>query len=82
MVGPARGSLIFDAVNGVTKKVPLFAFGGHGLLKIDHIQRGPFGPPFLTMGTVADLAKPLVQMLTSLRSTPVPMQFLIKQKTV
>lgn len=53
-IGPAHGQLIFElATNSkCVKIVPLFAYGGHTMFRIDGTQKGPIGPAFITMGQV------------------------------
>ncbi|XP_070492690.1 uncharacterized protein [Chironomus tepperi] len=57
IVGPAQGSLIFELITNkqCSKAIPLYAYGGHSSISIEGVQKGPFGPQFLTMGTVKDL---------------------------
>ncbi|CAG9802725.1 unnamed protein product [Chironomus riparius] len=57
IVGPARGSLIFELITNkqCSKTIPLYAYGGHSSISIDGVQKGPFGPQFITMGTVKEL---------------------------
>lgn len=57
IIGPARGALIFELATNknCSKTIPLYAYGGHVNISIEGVQKGPFGPQFLTMGCVKDL---------------------------
>jgi methionine-rich copper-binding protein CopC len=57
VVGPVCGRLIFELTTNkhCAKTIPLYGYGGHSSVQMEGIQKGPFGPPFLTMGTIRDL---------------------------
>lgn len=57
IVGPACGSLIFELITNkqCSITIPLYGYGGNSSISIDGVQKGPFGPSFITMGTVKDL---------------------------
>lgn len=57
IVGPSRGYLIFELANNknCSKTIHLFAYGGHSNILIDGVQKGPFGPHFITLGCVKEL---------------------------
>lgn len=61
LVGPARGQLTFELANNknCSKTFLLYAYGGHANILMDGIQKGPYGPSFITMGTVKDLRYPI-----------------------
>lgn len=65
IVGPSRGALIFELATNknCSKTIPLYAYGGHANIAIENVQKGPFGPQFLTMGCVKDLNFSLEQKL-------------------
>jgi hypothetical protein len=52
--GPARGQLIFELAtkSECQQSIPLFAYGGHYILRIAGVQKGPIGPAFVSMGQV------------------------------
>lgn len=58
IVGPSRGYLIFELANNknCSKTIHLFAYGGHANVLIEGVQKGPFGPNFITMGCVKELS--------------------------
>ena len=57
IVGPTHGSLIFELITNKAYSIsnPLYAYGGNSSISIEGIQKGPFGPSFITMGTIKDL---------------------------
>lgn len=57
VIGPAIGSLLLETNLGIKIKVELYAYGGHASLNVEGIQKGPYGPHFLTMGNLGDLAR-------------------------
>lgn len=73
-VGPVIGQLIFELAtnNNVSKVITLYGYGGHSSIRIDGIHRGPMGPPFLTMGMMRMLNKPMEEQfrLTNLGDLP------------
>lgn len=72
VVGPAKGALVFETSCGFSRSIPLFAYGGHASLKIQGIMQGPFGPPFLTMGSIQELTGRLEQYLEVKNSGTLP----------
>lgn len=72
VVGPAKGSLVFETSCGFSRSIPLFAYGGHASLKIQGIMQGPFGPAFLTMGSIQELTGKLEQYLEVKNSGTLP----------
>ena len=72
VVGPAKGSLILETSCGFSRSIPLFAYGGHASLKIQGIMQGPFGPAFLTMGSIQELTGILEQYLEVKNSGTLP----------
>lgn len=72
VVGPAKGALIFETSCGFSRSIPLFAYGGHAALKIQGIMQGPFGPAFLTMGSIQELTGKLEQYLEVKNSGTLP----------
>lgn len=57
VVGPCRGALTFELMTNSksSKTIPLYGYGGHAHIVIENVQKGPFGPQFLTMGYVKNL---------------------------
>ncbi|CAO1363619.1 unnamed protein product [Diamesa serratosioi] len=72
VVGPAKGALILETSCGFSRSIPLFAYGGHASLKIQGIMQGPFGPAFLTMGSIQELTGILEQYLEVKNSGSLP----------
>lgn len=54
VVGPSEGKLIFELVTNskCNQTIPLFAFGGHAMMKCDGVLRGPVGPEYISLGLV------------------------------
>lgn len=63
VIGPARGCLIFELTTNkqCSQTIPLYGYGGHSSISIENVQKGPYGPAFITMGTVKDLTGPIEQ---------------------
>jgi hypothetical protein len=74
VIGPARGALIFELANNknCSRTIPFYAYGGHANISIEGVQKGPFGPAFLTMGVVKDLNYLLEQKIRLRNSGTLP----------
>lgn len=57
IIGPARGQLVFELTSNknCSKTITLYGYGGHASISIEGVQKGPFGPQFLTMGIAKEL---------------------------
>lgn len=55
--GAFRGDLIFELStnSNISKKIPLYGYGGHSSIRVEGIQKAPIGPQFLTMGLVKNV---------------------------
>lgn len=74
IVGPARGCLVFEHITNkqCSKSIPLYGYGGHSSISIENIQRGPFGPGFITMGNIKDLKSMIVQPIKLINKGTLP----------
>ncbi|KAG5678885.1 hypothetical protein PVAND_008513 [Polypedilum vanderplanki] len=74
VIGPAYGKLIFElSTNRIcSKTIPLFGYGGHTNVQIEGVQKGPFGPSFITMGMMRDLGMVIEKTIRLTNSGTLP----------
>lgn len=65
VVGPAKGALIFElsTKKDCARTIQLYGYGGHSSIYLDGILKGPYGPPFISMGNVNNIDKVMEQKI-------------------
>uniref|UniRef100_A0A1A9ZV58 F5/8 type C domain-containing protein n=1 Tax=Glossina pallidipes TaxID=7398 RepID=A0A1A9ZV58_GLOPL len=62
--------------------VPLYAYGGHASVIVKNILKGPIGCPFLPMGGVSELGRPMERAITIYNKGPLDAFASVKVDTI
>uniref|UniRef100_A0A1B0F9X8 Abnormal spindle-like microcephaly-associated protein ASH domain-containing protein n=1 Tax=Glossina morsitans morsitans TaxID=37546 RepID=A0A1B0F9X8_GLOMM len=62
--------------------VPLYAYGGHAFVIVKNILKGPIGCPFLPMGGLSELGRPMERAITIYNKGPLDAFASVKVDTI
>uniref|UniRef100_A0A1A9WN98 Uncharacterized protein n=1 Tax=Glossina brevipalpis TaxID=37001 RepID=A0A1A9WN98_9MUSC len=62
--------------------VPLYAYGGHASVIVKNVLKGPVGCPFLPMGELSELGRPMERAITIYNKGPLEAFVSVKMDTI